>query len=141
MPVRRASAEWKGDLKSGTGEVRTETGSFEGAYSFPSRFESGTGTNPEEMIAAAHAACFSMALSNGLAGAGHTPESVRTEARVHLDKGDGGFGITRIELVTEARVPGISEETFREQANGAKSGCPISRALASVQIDLDARLV
>jgi len=141
MPVRRANAEWKGDLKSGTGEVRTETGSFKGAYSFPSRFESGEGTNPEELIAAAHAACFSMAFANGLAGAGHTPESVRTEARVHLDKGDGGFGITRIELVTEARVPGISEEAFQEQAEGAKTGCPISRALASVQIDLDARLV
>ena len=140
MPVRKASAEWNGDLLSGTGTVSTESGAVQGRYSFPSRFESGEGTNPEELIAAAHAACFSMALSNGLAKGGHTPDSVRTEARVHLDKGEAGFSITRIDLVCVAQVPGIDEDGFQEQAQAAKTGCPISGALAAVDIDLNARL-
>ena len=98
------------------------------------------GTNPEELMAAAHAACFSMALSNGLANGGHTPDSVRTEARVHLEKGEAGFSITRIDLVCVARVPGIDEDGFQKQAQAAKTGCPVSGALAAVDIDLNARL-
>ncbi len=140
MPVRKASAEWNGDLPSGTGTVSTESGTVQGRYSFPSRFESGEGTNPEELMAAAHAACFSMALSNGLANGGHTPDSVRTEARVHLEKGEAGFSITRIDLVCVARVPGIDEDGFQKQAQAAKTGCPVSGALAAVDIDLNARL-
>jgi lipoyl-dependent peroxiredoxin len=141
MPVRAATAEWKGDLKDGTGEVATATGSFSGAYSFPSRFEEGRGTNPEELIAAAHAGCFSMALAGGLSKAGHSPESVRTEARVHLDKSDQGFSITRIVLSTSVKVPGVSEDEFAEIAEGAKAGCPVSRALAAVDIELEASLL
>ncbi len=141
MPVRKASAEWKGDLAQGSGTVSSESGAVEGSYSFPSRFEAGEGTNPEELIGAAHAACFSMALSNGLANAGYTPDAVRTEASVHLTKGDAGFAVTRIELDCIARVPGIDEGTFQEQAQAAKVGCPISGALAAVDIHLDARLV
>ena len=140
MPVRRANAEWKGDLAAGTGTVSTESGALDGGYSFPSRFETGDGTNPEELIGAAHAACFSMALSARLAGAGYTPESVRTEAGVHLVKGEGGFSITRIDLDCVARVPGIGEEAFQEEAQAAKGGCPVSGALAAVDIHLDARL-
>jgi len=140
MPVRAATAEWKGDLKDGTGEVATATGSFSGAYSFPSRFEEGSGTNPEELIAAAHAGCFSMALAGGLTKAGHSPESVRTEARVHLDKSDQGFSITRIVLSTSVKAPGVSEEEFADIAEGAKAGCPVSRALAAVDIELEASL-
>ncbi len=141
MAIRSATAEWKGSLVEGTGTVSTESGAVRNAaYSFPSRFEEGTGTNPEELIAAAHAGCFSMALSHGLAQAGHTPTRVRTEARVHLEKGDGGFSITRIELVCEAEVPGIDDAAFQEQAEGAKKGCPISRALGAVPIELKATL-
>jgi len=141
MAVRRADAEWKGSLKDGTGHVRTETGAVDGAYSFRSRFESGEGTNPEELIAAAHAGCFSMALSHGLAEAGHTPESVKTQASVHLTKVEGGFAISRIILSCEARVPGISDEDFQEQAEGAKKGCPVSQALSAVEVELEARLL
>jgi len=115
-------------------------GAFDGAYSFSSRFESGTGTNPEELIAAAHAGCFSMALSNMLAQAGHVPESVETEARVDLERGDTGFSITRITLATEASVPGIDEAEFQRLAQAAKEGCPVSRALAATEIVLEARL-
>jgi len=141
MAVRRADAEWKGSLTDGTGHVRTETGAVDGAYSFRSRFESGEGTNPEELIAAAHAGCFSMALSHGLAEAGHTPESVKTQAAVHLTEVEGGFAITRIILSCEARVPGISDEAFQEQAEGAKKGCPVSQALSAVEVELEARLL
>jgi lipoyl-dependent peroxiredoxin len=140
MAVRTAEAEWKGALSDGSGTVRTETGAVDGRYSFSSRFEEGTGTNPEELIAAAHAGCFSMALAGALGRAGHPPESVRTTARVHLQKGDAGFSITRIELSTRARVPGIDAEAFRETAEGAKTGCPVSRALGAVEITLDAQL-
>jgi len=140
MAVRSASAEWKGDLPSGSGTVRTQTGSFEGRYSFSSRFEEGTGTNPEELIAAAHAGCFSMALSNMLAKAGHPPTSIRTSASVHLEKTDAGMTITRIELVTRGTVPGIDAATFLTHAENAKAGCPVSRALAAVAISLDAVL-
>ena len=140
MPVRRASAEWNGDLKDGTGTVSTESGAVAGRYSFSSRFEEGTGTNPEELVGAAHAACFSMALSGQLAKAGHPPESVRTEARVHLEKGEAGFSVTGIDLECVARVPGVDEKTFQEKAKAAKEGCPISRLLAAVEIRLNARL-
>lgn len=140
MAVRSADAEWKGDLKSGSGTVTTETGSVDGRYSFSSRFEEGTGTNPEELIAAAHAGCFSMALSNMLAEAGHTPDSVKTTAAVHLGKVEDGVAITRIDLTTRARVPGLDDEAFQEHAAKAKTGCPVSKALKAVEITLDASL-
>jgi len=140
MPVRSASAEWRGDLPKGRGTLRSQTGSIDGQYSFSSRFEEGTGTNPEELIAAAHAGCFSMALSNMLAQAGHVPTSVRTTARVHLEKVEGGMGITRIELTCRATVPGLEAAGFQEHAQKAKVGCPVSRALSAVEIRLDAAL-
>jgi len=141
MPVRTASAEWQGNLAEGSGEVRSESGALSSSYSFPSRFETGEGTNPEELIAAAHSACYAMALSHLLSEAGHTPESVSATARVRLDQVQGGFAITGIELECEARVPGISPETFQEQAEAAKGGCPVSKALSAVEIGLTARLL
>ena len=140
MAIRSADAVWQGDLKSGKGNVKFAGGAFDGQYSFSSRFEEGTGTNPEELVAAAHASCFSMALSNGLAQAGHTPNEVRTTAKVHLEKGDAGFGIPKIELVTVADVPGIDAAAFQEQAKKAKQNCPISKLLAAAEITLDAKL-
>jgi osmotically inducible protein OsmC len=141
MPKRTANARWDGSLQEGRGTMRMASGAYEGPYSFQSRFEEGEGTNPEELIAAAHAGCFSMALSADLGRAGHTAESVETTATVHLDKGDGGFGITRIVLDTRARVPGISEEEFQRVAEGAKQNCPVSQALAAVDtIELNAQL-
>ena len=140
MPVRTAEAEWKGSLNQGSGRMKTGTGSFEGSYSFGSRFEEAKGTNPEELIAAAHAGCFSMAFSGQLSRAGFEPTSIKTTANVHLVKGEAGFGITRIDLVCRAQVPGVDEATFKEKAEAAKKGCPVSRALASVEITLDARL-
>lgn len=141
MPVRSAEAVWEGDLQSGKGRMSFGSGAFEGQYSFSSRFEEGTGTNPEELIGAAHAGCFSMALSGALGRAGHTPTRVQTTARIHLEKSDAGFSITRSELVCEAEVPGIDEAQFAEIAEGAKAGCPVSRVLAGAEITLDARLV
>ena len=120
--------------------MKTGKGGYQGDYSFKSRFEEGEGTNPEELIGAAHAGCFSMAFSKGLADAGFTPNSVETTAKVHLDKTDGGFGVTRIELVTRARVPGVDQKTFDEKAEAAKTGCPISKALQAVTVTLDAKL-
>lgn len=116
------------------------SGAYQGSYSFPSRFENGSGTNPEELIAAAHAGCYSMALANMLSQAGHVPNAVQTNASVHLEKGDSGFGITRIDLVTTADVPGIDEAEFHKHAEAAKAGCPVSKALAAVEITLDATL-
>jgi lipoyl-dependent peroxiredoxin len=141
MPTRNAEATWEGDLKNGKGTMKLAGGAYEGAYSFASRFESGKGTNPEELIAAAHAGCFSMALSHGLAQAGFTPKRVHTTAKVHLEKDAGGFSIPRIDLQTEAEVPGISEDVFRQQAETAKQNCPVSKLLKAAQITLDARLV
>jgi osmotically inducible protein OsmC len=115
-------------------------GAYEGAYSFASRFESGQGTNPEELIAAAHAGCYSMALSHALSQAGFTPRRVQTTAKVHLEKSADGFSIPRIDLVTEADVPNIEEAAFREQAESAKRNCPVSKLLAAAEITLDARL-
>jgi lipoyl-dependent peroxiredoxin len=139
MPAK-GTAEWKGDLRTGTGTF-TAGDSISGGYTFKSRFEDGPGSNPEQLIAAAHAACFSMALSNMLAEAGHPVDSVSTEATVTLRPVDGAPTITRIVLVTEGRVPGISETTFIEHAQAAKAGCPVSRALAAVpEILLEASL-
>ena len=117
------------------------TGTYEGPYSFQSRFEEGDGTNPEELIAAAHAGCFSMALSGGLANAGYEPESIETTANVHLDKVGDGWGITNIKLETKGRVPGIDADEFQRQAEAAKEGCPVSQALKAVDISLEAELV
>ncbi|HEY0835598.1 MAG TPA: OsmC family protein [Azospirillum sp.] len=141
MAVRQSDAEWRGDLMKGSGTMRLGSGAFEGAYSFPSRFESGKGTNPEELIAAAHAGCFSMALSAGLSKAGHTPTRVHTTARAHLEKVGEGFAITRIELDCEAEVPGIDADGFQRQAEDAKKNCPVSKALAGTEITLNARLM
>jgi osmotically inducible protein OsmC len=141
MPIRTATARWQGNLTEGTGTIRTGKGGLSGNYSFKSRFEEGEGTNPEELIGAAHAGCFSMAFSKGLADAGFTPNSVDTTAKVHLDKTDGGFGVTRIELETVGDVPGIDPAEFQKIAEGAKENCPISRLLApGAQISLNATL-
>ena len=141
MPVRTAEAEWKGNLSRGSGRMKLGSGAFEGSYSFVSRFEDGPGSNPEELIGAAHAGCFSMALSHMLSEAGHIPDVVHTSAKVHIDKVDDGFKITSIELVTQGKVPGIDEETFREKAEAAKEGCPVSKALAGTEIKLQAELL
>jgi len=140
MSIRNAQARWEGDLRSGKGTMRLGSGAFEGKYSFASRFEEGTGTNPEELIGAAHAGCFSMAFSNMLAEAGHVPTRVDTKARVHLDRVDGKPTIHKIELETEGTVPGISAAKFQEIADKAKAGCPVSRALGAVAIELKATL-
>jgi osmotically inducible protein OsmC len=140
MPERTATARWEGGLQEGKGTMRLGSGAFEGQYSFSSRFEEGTGTNPEELIGAAHAGCFSMALSAGLERAGHAPNSVDTTARVHLERGDAGFRIERIDLTTTADVPGIDDAAFQEQAETAKKNCPVSQALTGVDIQLTARL-
>jgi lipoyl-dependent peroxiredoxin len=142
MPKRIAEARWDGSLQEGNGTMRMASGAYEGPYSFQSRFEEGDGTNPEELIAAAHAGCFSMALSLVLARAGHELDSVETTATVHLDRAGEGFAITRIELDTRARVPGASSEEFQKAAEAAKEGCPVSKALAGVDtIELQASLV
>jgi lipoyl-dependent peroxiredoxin len=140
MTVRNAEAVWEGTLREGKGRVKLGSGAFEGPYSFHSRFEEGAGTNPEELIGAAHAGCFSMALSAGLSRAGLTPRRVHTTARVHLENVGGSFRITRIELDTVADVPGLDATAFAEHAETAKKNCPVSVALAGVQISLNARL-
>jgi osmotically inducible protein OsmC len=141
MPVRKANAVWEGNLKEGHGTVALGSGAFTGPYSFGSRFEEAKGTNPEELIGAAHAGCFSMALTAGLSRSGHNPARVATSAKVHLEKVGEGFKITRIELDNESSVPGLDEATFQEHARKAKEGCPVSQALAGVDITLNARLV
>lgn len=140
MPTRTAGARWLGTLTEGSGTLRTGKGGYQGNYSFKSRFEEGEGTNPEELIGAAHAGCFSMALSKALADAGFPPTSIETTATVHLDRGDSGFSITRIDLDTTGDVPGIDEATFQSAAAGAKANCPVSRALAATDITLTAKL-
>jgi len=139
MATRKAEAVWEGNRREGKGRVKLGGGAFEGLYSFRSRFEEGPGTNPEELIGAAHAGCFTMALSAGLTKAGLTPKRLHTTAGVHLETVDGGPKITRIHLTTEGQVPGIDAQGFREQAETAKTNCPVSRALAGVDITLDAR--
>ena len=141
MPVRKASAVWNGTLKDGSGSMKLASGAYEGPYSFGSRFEDAPGTNPEELIGAAHAGCFSMALSAGLGKAGYDATRVETTARVHLEKVGEGFEITKIKLTSEAEVPGIDEATFQEHALGAKENCPVSKVLAAAEIELDAKLV
>ncbi|HEV2383113.1 MAG TPA: OsmC family protein [Terriglobia bacterium] len=141
MPIRNAEAEWKGNLIEGQGHMKLGSGSYEGAYTFRSRMENGPGTNPEELIAAAHAGCFSMALSAGLTKGGHTPKRVHTTAAVHFDKVGEGFAITGIDLNTEAEVSGIDASKFQEFAEGAKKNCPVSKALAGTTINLKATLV
>jgi osmotically inducible protein OsmC len=141
MAIRTAKAQWDGTLQEGRGTMSLGSGAFQGAYSFASRFEEGTGTNPEELIAAAHAGCFSMALAAALGKNGFSPKRVNTTARVQLLKGDQGFSITTIELNTEAAVPGIDDAKFQEIADGAKKGCPVSKALAGTEIKLQAKLV
>ena len=141
MATRNGSAEWRGNLQEGSGRLTIGEGVWEGDYSFASRFEEGEGTNPEELIAAAHAACFSMALSHILAEHGHEPRSVRTRARVHLRNVDGMPTIQQIELDTEGDVLDIDEDHFREHAEEAKQGCAVSRALGAVEeIGVSARL-
>lgn len=141
MPTRKSEAEWNGTLREGNGRVKLGSGAFEGKYSFASRFEEAGGTNPEELIAAAHAGCFSMALSAGLGKAGFQPKRVHTTASVHLEKVGEGFAITRIDLECEAEVPGIDENAFHAQATAAKENCPVSKALKATEITLKARLV
>lgn len=141
MAVRKAEAEWNGDLKEGTGKVTLGSGAFSGPYSFKSRMEDGAGTNPEELIGAAHAGCFSMALSAMLAAAGTPVTRIHTTASVHFGPVEGGFAISSIDLVTEGEVPGIDEATFIEQAELAKANCPVSKALSATPMTLKATLV
>jgi osmotically inducible protein OsmC len=141
MPIRTASARWQGTLTEGSGTIATGKGGLQGNYSFKSRFEEGEGTNPEELIAAAHAGCFSMAFSKQLSDAGFPPTAVVTNANVHLDKTDAGISVTRIDLVTTGNVPGIDDAQFQKLAEDAKEGCPISRLLSpGAEITLDATL-
>lgn len=140
MTVRTAEAVWQGSLKDGKGSMKLGSGAFEGAYSFSSRFEEGTGTNPEELIGAAHAGCYAMALSSGLGKAGYTPELIHTSAEVTLGKVDDKTRLTLIHLVVEAKVPGISAEEFLKIAEATKEGCPVSAALTGVPITLTAHL-
>lgn len=137
MPIRTSSAEWKGTLKEGSGTMRLASGAYEGPFTYASRFESGPGTNPEELIGAAQAGCFSMFLAALLTDAGFPPKSVRTTAAVHLEAGPT---IARIDLTTEASVPGIDQESFLRHAEAAKKGCPVSKALTGPQITLNATL-
>ena len=136
--VRKGTAEWNGDLKAGKGTVSVQSGAFSNTqYSYRSRFEEGTGTNPEELIGAAHAGCYSMALSNALSEAGHVPDSVKTTANVKME----GLKITEVLLQTEGSVPGLSQDEFQTYADEAKKNCPVSQALAALDIQLEAKLV
>jgi lipoyl-dependent peroxiredoxin len=139
MPTRTANAEWNGSLPEGKGRMAFGSGAFEGPYSFNSRMEEGPGTNPEELIGAAHAGCFSMALSGVLGADGHEPDSIKTEAKVRFEKEGEGWAIKGVALTTRARVPGMDDEAFRKAAEVAKENCPVSQALA-VEISLDAAL-
>jgi len=142
MAIRKADATWEGDLKAGNGKMKTGTGGLVAPFTFDTRFGDAGGTNPEELIGAAHAGCFSMALSGGLGRAGHPPTRIETSAKVHIEKTDAGFRIVRIDLDTRATVPGIDPAKFQEIATATKSGCPVSAALAAVPvINLTATLV
>jgi osmotically inducible protein OsmC len=140
MPVRKSSAEWNGTLSSGNGTIESETKTVKAPYSFSSRFQNGSGTNPEELIAAAHAGCFSMALALLLEQDGFTSIKINTTARVYIEKENDGFTISGIELETEGTVPGINEQSFIEKAEFAKNNCPVSKALASTKTVLHAKL-
>lgn len=141
MPVRTADAVWNGTLREGNGTMKMMSGSYEGPFTFASRFEEGQGTNPEELVAAAHAGCYSMALSADLGRNEFTATRIQTTAKVHLGPVDGKPTVHTIELFCEAEVPGISEEKFQEIAAGTKQNCPISRLLAAAEIKLEAKLV
>ena len=142
MPDRKADARWEGSLEEGRGVMRVASGAYEGPYSFQSRFQEGDGTNPEELIAGAHAGCFSMQFSADLGRAGYQPESVETTATVHLEMGAGPPTIARIDLDTHAKVSGISEDEFQQVAEASKQNCPVSRALAAVEtVNVNAELV
>ena len=141
MPTRKAEAQWEGNLAEGQGNLKVGSGAFEGPYSFKSRFEEGqSATNPEELIGAAHAGCFTMALVAALSRAGHKPTRVHTTAQVKLEKVGDAFSITKIDLDTEAEIPGIDDATFQQFARDAKQNCPVSKALAGTEIGLNARL-
>lgn len=141
MPVRKANAVWEGSLIDGKGTVEVESGLFKGLYSFLTRFKEGEGTNPEELLGAAHAACYSMAFSSMLGERGYKPVKISTESNVNIEKVSGDFAITKILLVTRGEVPDIDEETFLKIANEAKVGCPVSKALAATIIELEAILL
>jgi osmotically inducible protein OsmC len=138
---RSADARWEGDLRSGRGSLRLGSGAFEGKYAFTTRFESAPGTNPEELLGAAHAACYSMALASALSKAGHPPKSIETTATVHLEKVGEGFSITGIDLATRGNVPGASDADFQRLAEDTRKGCIVSRALSAVPTQLKATLV
>ena len=141
MPTHNAEAEWKGNLDQGSGQLKLGSGAFSGPYSFKSRFEEGqSATNPEELIGAAHAGCFTMALVAQLSRQGITPTRVHTSARVKLEKVGEAFAITRIDLETDADIPGINDAAFQKVANDAKQNCPVSKALAGTEIHLAAKL-
>ena len=141
MTIRKAEAAWRGSLREGAGEIALESGAFRGPYTFRARFEDGRATNPEELLGAAHAACFTMALTALLAREKLAPDSVHTTAAVHLQQAAGGFVIPKIELTTRAAIPGITAERFARLAADAKVNCPVSKALAGAEITLDAALV
>lgn len=142
MAVRKADAIWEGTLKEGKGTMKLSSGAYEGPYTWRSRFEEAEGTNPEELVAAAHAGCYSMALSSELGKVGFTPDRINTTANAHFEKIEAGWRIVRMQLVTEASVPNIDESAFQEAAQKAKNGCPVSNMFGDhVEITLEARLV
>jgi lipoyl-dependent peroxiredoxin len=142
VPIQRADAAWHGTFREGEGRMRLGSGAFEGAFSYRSRMEENPGTNPEELLGAAHAGCFSMSLARRLEAEGHPPQSIRTQARVRFGRAGEGYAISRIDLRTEAEVPGVDEGLFLEKAEAAKRDCAVSKALAGVgEINLEARLV
>lgn len=142
MPTRKAEAEWEGNLAEGSGRLKVGSGAFEGPYSFKSRFEEGeAATNPEELLGAAHAGCFTMALTAQLSRAGIKPKRIHTEARVKLEKVGEAFSITQIELETEAEIPDVDDAAFQQYALDAKQNCPLSKALAATQISMTAKLL
>ena len=140
MSTKTAESVWHGSLTEGSGHLKTQSGKLDVDYAWKSRAEDGPGTNPEELIGAAHAGCFNMALSHMLNDAGHAPERLHTVAHVKFDKVGDGFGITNIKLVLKAKVPGMSEADFKQHAENAKTGCPVSKALSATPIELDASL-
>lgn len=140
MAIRHANAVWQGNLKEGAGNMKLGSGLFEGPFTYASRFEEGDGTNPDELVGAALAGCYSMFLSALLSGDNHTPTRIDTDATVHLDQVEGAPAITTIELSVEAEAPGVDEDEFQEYAENAKNGCPVSKALAGVEIKLSAEL-
>ena len=142
MPTRKAEAEWEGNLAEGSGRLKVGSGAFEGPYSFKSRFEEGeAATNPEELLGAAHAGCFTMALTAQLSRAGIKPKRIHTEARVKLEKVGEAFTITQIDLETEAEIADVDDASFQKYALDAKQNCPLSKALASTQINMNAKLL